>query len=471
MSSDDARRLFEIRREQWFRQCRRDFLSFCTEVMSRQGREPAAHHRLMIALLQEAANGKLLQLILAAPPGCGKSTYISYLYAAWYLSAHPNAQILACAHTESLAISNSVAVQRIVSEHTDVLGFGAATEAAADWRTTTGGRYRAVGVGTAATGYRASLILIDDPVKGVEAAHSETDRNRVYEWYRQDIYTRRTPGCPIIIVQTRWHEDDLSGRLLLLEPDDWRHVRLAAISEGDGDPLNRLEGEPLWSDDSTYGYAQDLLRLRGVLEKSGQTAMWWALYQGTPRPPEGNLFKIDKIETRDQLSTAINRTIRAWDFASTTQGDYTVGLKLVVQYDHEFKPFWIITDVQRFRGGPEEVRRTVRQIAESDGYGTQIALPEDPGQAGKSQVFDFTQLLSGFPLVATRMTGSKEIRALSVAAQVNIGKVHMLKANWNAALLDELAGFPSAKYDDQVDALSLAFSELATHDLSVWLRM
>jgi predicted phage terminase large subunit-like protein len=469
--SDEARRLFEIRREQWFRQCRRDFLSFCTEVLSRQGgRKPASHHRLMISLLQEASIGKLLQLILAAPPGCGKSTYISYLYAAWYLAAHPGDQILACAHTEMLAASNSIAVHRIVQDFGDVLGYGLASDAAGDWRTTNGGRYRGVGVGTAATGYRASLILIDDPVKGVEAAHSQTDRDRVHEWYRQDIRTRRTPGCPTILVQTRWHEDDLTGRLLLQEPDDWRYVRLAAISEGDGDPLNRPEGTPLWADDS-YGYAEDLLRQRAVAEKTGQTAMWWALYQGSPRPPEGRLFKIGLIPIRDLLLGAVQQSVRAWDLASTAQGDWTVGVKLVVQYDAEFRPFWTVVDVQRFRGGPEDVRRLVRQIAEADGYAVRIALPEDPGQAGKSQVFDFTKLLTGYPLTATRMTGSKELRALSVAAQFNIGRVGLLKAPWNTALLDELAVFPSGKHDDQVDALSLAFSELAVSDLSVWMRL
>ena len=87
--SEEARKLFEIRREQWFRRCRRDFLCFCNEVLSRQDREPAAHHRLMIELLQAAADGTLLQLILVAPPGCGKITFVSYLYAAWYLAAHP----------------------------------------------------------------------------------------------------------------------------------------------------------------------------------------------------------------------------------------------------------------------------------------------------------------------------------------------------------------------------------------------
>ena len=468
--SDEARRLLEIRKEQWHRRCRRDFLSFCTEVLSRQAREPARHHRLMIELLQAAADSTLLQLILVAPPGCGKSTYVSYLYAAWYLAAHPDAQILACAHTENLATSNSIAVQRIILEFADVLGYQLATDAAGDWRTTKGGRYRAVGAGTAATGYRASLILIDDPVKGIEAAHSETDRDRVYAWYRHDIRTRRTPGCPTIIVQTRWHEDDLTGRLLLQEPEDWRYVRLAAISEGDGDPLGRPADTPLWADDD-YGYADDLLRQRAVAEKTNQTAMWWALYQGSPRPPEGRLFKINLMPIRDQLLGQVTQSVRAWDLASTAQGDFTVGIKLVVQYDAEFRPFWTITDVQRQRLDPEGVEDLVLRIAKADGYSCKIALPEDPGQAGKSQVFGFTRLLSGYPLAATRMTGSKEVRALAVAAQANIGKIGLLKAPWNVALLDELAAFPSGRFDDQVDALSLAFSELAVDDLSVWMRL
>ena len=220
-----------------------------------------------------------------------------------------------------------------------------------------------------------------------------------------------------MLVQTRWHEDDLAGRLLLQEPDDWRYVRLAAISEGEGDPLNRPEGTPLWQDDATYGYAADLLRQRDVAEKTGQTAMWWALYQGSPRPPEGKLFKIAKIPIRDQLLGEVSQSVRAWDLASTAQGDWTVGLKLICSTTRNYSRSGQSPTCSASAAGRRKCEQLVWQIAEADGYGVKIALPEDPGQAGKFQVFDFTRLLAGYPLAATRMTGSKELRALAVAAQ------------------------------------------------------
>jgi predicted phage terminase large subunit-like protein len=153
------------------------------------------------------------------------------------------------------------------------------------------------------------------------------------------------------------------------------------------------------------------------------------------------------------------------------KGDYTVGLKLGRHLHPSGIDRFVILDVQRIRGAPEEVRDLVRRIADSDGYGVKIALPQDPGQAGVDQVTSYTTWLSGYPVVSERQSGSKETRAFAAAAMANIGNISMLKAPWNAALIEELSSFPSGRHDDQVDALALAFNMMHQSNLSVWLKL
>jgi predicted phage terminase large subunit-like protein len=275
-----------------------------------------------------------------------------------------------------------------------------------------------------------------------------------------------------VLVMTRWHEDDLAGRLLRSQPEQWRVLKLPAIAE-ENDPLGRLEGEPLWNDDPDYGYGGRLLDIYAEMERAGRLRDWFALYQGRPRPPEGTMFKPAEMPIIEALPREmIWDQVRAWDLASSTTGDWTVGLKLAVVSDGQNVDF-VVSDVHRMRGRPDEVRRAVRAIAEADGYGVKIWLPQDPAQAGMDQVQSYIHLLMGYAVEAERMTGNKVIRADAVASQCNIRKVGMLRGSWNALFADELASFPSGQHDDQVDALSLAFSKVAgvASALRLWRRM
>jgi predicted phage terminase large subunit-like protein len=139
--------------------------------------------------------------------------------------------------------------------------------------------------------------------------------------------------------------------------------------------------------------------------------------------------------------------------------------------DKDYADQFFVTDVQRVRDTPEVVERLVKTVAQSDGHNVEIALPIDPGQAGLSQIVSYTKLLSGYPIISERQTGSKVTRALAAAAQANIGKISLLKAPWNAALQEELASFPSGLHDDQVDALSLAFNLMTPSKLAEWMRL
>jgi predicted phage terminase large subunit-like protein len=325
-------------------------------------------------------------------------------------------------------------------------------------------------VGGTIRGFRADLAILDDPIKSYEEAESETIRAGNWTWFTSDLLSRLTPTGRIVLIATPMHEDDLMGRLLRVQAGQWEVLRLPAISEGEGDPLGRPEGVPLWSDDR-YGYGHRLLELQSAAEREGRTRDWYGQYQGRPRPPEGAMFKPQNMPILD-LTPHISIKIRARDFAASSgRGDYTVGLLLGRTYDQRWSASWVVLDIVRLRGGPEEVRKLFHTVATSDGYGVKNWIPKDPGSAGIDQATSLVKLLPGYRIEAERMTGSKEVRADAAASQANIGKIAMIRAPWNAGVIEELAAFPRGVHDDQVDALSLGFSKLANDPLAVWMQL
>ena len=225
-------------------------------------------------------------------------------------------------------------------------------------------------------------------------------------------------------------------------------VSLPAIAE-ENDALGRAPGEWLWSDDA-YGYSSELRKVYNEYEAAGATRDWAALYQQRPRPLEGSLFKVGNISVLDAMPAG-GITVRAWDLAATAQTgtrdpDWTVGLKMTRLPEGRF----IVSDVRRLRGGPDEIEALIVNTAMQDGKAVKISLPQDPGQAGKQQVFYLTRKLWGFAVESSPETGAKETRAAPFASQVNVGNVCLVRGPWNAAYLDELAGFPSGIHDDQL---------------------
>jgi predicted phage terminase large subunit-like protein len=470
MSVDPRRQLLALKQERWRRQCRQSFIAFSVEALSSRDEVPALHHRLLCSELEALARGKFSRLMVLMPPGAGKTTYTSRLFPAWFCAFKPGANIIAASHTASLAEENSGFVQRVVRDNADTLGFTLLNDAKDLWHPSSGGGYLATGVGGTIRGFRADLAIIDDPIKSYDEAESLTLRDSTWAWFVSDLQSRLTPTGRIVLIATPLHMDDLMGRLLRVQADQWRVLRLPALAEV-GDALGRAEGEPLWADDG-YGYGAKLLELRDQHEREGRLRDWYGQYQGRPQPPEGNLFKPGDMPIVDMLPGTPFETIRAWDLAATAGGgDSTVGLKLIRCLNADHSDGLVIADVRRIRGGPEEVERLVLAVAEADGPMTKIALPQDPGQAGLSQIAHFTKLLMGRALISERMTGNKEVRARAAAAQCNVGRIAMLRAPWNAALVEELASFPTGLHDDQVDALSLAFNLMTPSTLSTWLRL
>ncbi len=437
---------------------RSDLTAWATLALAPRGQSPAAHHLRIISELEALASGQTDRLMLLLPPGSAKSTYASLMFPPWWFARHPGSSIIATSHTGSLARHFGHGVRGLVEHHAPRLGYclDPSSHAAHRFGTSNGCEYFATGVRGPVTGRRADLILIDDPVKSQAEADSPAARDHLWSWFRSDLVTRLKPGGRMLLIMTRWHPDDLGGRILD-SADPWRVLRLPAMAEA-GDPIGRALGEPLWPE---WESAEAIGRKRAII---GERA-FSALFQQDPRPRTGRLFLPARIPVLDEAApggAGFVKTVRAWDLAATAESsgrdpDYTVGLKLARDAAGQF----VVLDVIRLRGGPHEVESAIVTAAAADGPGVTIGLPQDPGQAGRAQIRYLTANLAGHRVVATPETGAKETRAMPAASQANAGNLALRRAPWNRMLLEELQDFPNGAKDDQVDALSRAFSLLA----------
>jgi len=434
----------------------RDSLTqWVTEVLRPAGLEPARHHLMLLAALEDVAAGITDRLMLLMPPGSAKSTYTSVLFPPWWLTRHPASSIIAASHTADLAAHFGRQVHATVREHEERLGYAIAGRGAATrWQTSTGGQYFGTGVRGPMIGRRADLVIIDDPVKSHHEADNARARARLWEWYRSELLTRLRPGARVVLIMTRWHTDDLGGRLLAQDHEGWRCLRLPALAEAE-DPMGRAPGEPLWPE---WEDAKALARKRAAVGER----TWSAQYQQRPMPLDGTPFRTERFDLVSRPATLMDAAVvRAWDLAATPQDsqgdpDWTVGLKLLREQSGRF----VVLDLVRFRASPFVVEQTILRTAAEDGVSVTIGIPQDPGQAGKMQVAALTGRLAGFRVVSSRETGSKWVRALPVVSQIEAGNFALVRADWNADFLEELGDFPHGAKDDQVDALSRAFTLL-----------
>ena len=197
------------------RNSRREFEPFCKRIGSHS---IAHHHQFLIKRLESVESGEVKRLMIFMPPGHAKSTYASVLFPPWYLGRNPAKQLIGASHTAELAESFGRRVRNTVTstEFSGIFSIQLAgdSQAAGRWGLVQGGEYFGVGVGGSITGRRADGGIIDDPIRGREDADSETIREKTWNWYISDFRTRLKPNAFIILIQTRWHEDDLAGRIL-----------------------------------------------------------------------------------------------------------------------------------------------------------------------------------------------------------------------------------------------------------------
>lgn len=413
--------------------------------------EPA-HIRLIIEHLERVRSGQIKRLRIHMPPRHGKTSTTTLRFPVYWLSRDPGSSVLVTAYNQALARRFGRTCRNMARE-LGILSDDA--KANDDWQTTGGGSFLARGVGSPPTGVGFQLIVIDDPLKSREEADSELYRQKLRDWYTDDLYTRLEPDGAIVAIFTRWHEDDLASVLEETEPGGWVSLRLPALAE-DADPLGRKPGEALWPERYPVN---ELERIRQVQTDEGGSRSWESLYQQNPTPREGSFFRVGQLQYADAGSLPpMVRCVRRWDVASSTgSGDWTAGVLMGVDAVGRY----YVLDVVRGQWDTDERNRRMQATAAKDGTGVRIIVPQDPGAGGKDMSLALVRLLSGYPVTTERETAAKENRADPLSAQVNAGNVTVARAAWTPAYVEELRTFPAGRNDDQVDASAGAFNALA----------
>jgi len=412
----------------------------------------AAHHKVICDALMRVFNGECKRLIINIPPRYSKTELAVSMFIAWAMGKAPDSEFIHTSYSATLAANNSANVRDLVQHEAYREVFPSvqlADQAKSHWSTTAGGVMYAAGAGGTITGFGAGkmregfggAIIIDDPHKADEA-RSDVIRQGVIDWFVNTLESRKNDPdrTPIILIMQRLHEKDLAGWLLGGgNGEKWEHVCLSAWQD---------DGTPLWPEKHD---AEALERM----EKAAPY-MFAGQYRQRPAPPEGGVFKPGQIEVIDALPAGPIEWVRAWDLAASTSGDFTAGPKLGKLRDGRF----VIGGMERDQLTTDKRDALIRNTASRDGRMVRISIPQDPGQAGKSQVLALTRMLAGYNVHSSPESGDKVTRAELFGSQVNVGNVLMLRGAWNHPLIEEMRLFPNGSYDDQIDGLSRAFEAL-----------
>jgi predicted phage terminase large subunit-like protein len=410
--------------------------------------ELAMHLRLIADRLEAVERGDTRRLMVFTPPRHGKSLLGTQIFAAWYLGCHPDRSIITASYGQELADDFGRRVRNLVSDpiHRAIFPECRLADDATSMRrfsTTAGGSYYAVGRGGAITGRGADLLLIDDPVKDADEARSELTRRGLHEWYSSVARTRLQPGGAIILISTRWHEDDLSGHLLRESGGkDWHVLSLPAIAETD--ESFRRAGEALWRERFPLAALEETRREIGV-------AAFASLYQQRPAAAEGTVFKREWLRYyREQ--PVCKRIVQSWDtaFKTGSENDYSVCTTWgVAENGYYLLWFW------RGRVDFPELKRLAVSLAQ--GWTPSAILVEDKA-SGQSLIQEL-RYQSPLPIIPVKPDSDKMARAQAVTPLFEAGKVSLPEsAPWLHDYVEELASFPTGAHDDAVDSTTQALN-------------
>lgn len=401
------------------------------------------------------------RLLVTMPPRHGKSELCSHWFPTWDLALDPTDKIIEASYEAEFAARWGRLVRRSVQEHYPIIGARIVEDsrAAHRWETTDGGGMVTAGVGGPITGKGGNILICDDPIKNAEEANSQLMRDNLWEWWVTTFLTRGDKDrhgnhAIVVLIMTRWHEDDIAGRIMASpEFKFWRHVNLPALAEDD-DPLGRRPGESLWPE------RYDEVALEEKKAEMGSRA-FNALYQQRPAPPEGSAIHRAWWKWYDDHPPLeeFDQIIQIWDttFKSTATSDFVAGGVL----GRKGSEFYLLDVVHQRLNGPE----TLKAIAQVDKQWPQArwALIED--SASGSMICDMLERERGH-IIRVRSGGrSKETRlhwgVNSVAAVIERGQVFLRRgASWATKLVDEAASFPHGAHDDLVDMLVYGIEHL-----------
>jgi predicted phage terminase large subunit-like protein len=400
--------------------------------------------------------------MLSMPPRHGKSFIASERFPAWHLGHHPDHEIIACSYASDLAQQSSRrALALTSSEYFSAVfpKYRAGKSGVEKWETSLSGGYRPAGIGQGITGQGAHILIVDDPIKDWTEALSETRRNSVWDWFGSTAYTRLAPGGGVLIIQTRWHQDDLSGRLLEQqkrgEGDTWDLLTFPAIAEEQ--EQFREKGEPLHFD--RYPLPA-LLQIKGVI---GSKA-WNSLYQQKPSATEGEIIKRSWFRLLDAMPTQFESEIISVDatFKEAKDNDY-----VSIQHWGKIGPNYYITDTIKKRMGFGNTCSAIKTM-KAQHPNTTIII-EDKAN-GSAIVETLRREISG--VVAVNPQGGKEARAMAITGVIEGGNVFVPRfAAWLEDFLSECAAFPSGAHDDQIDSMSQALLKFQSVVNTEWHRI
>jgi predicted phage terminase large subunit-like protein len=424
--------------------------------------------RELMAVEAAIRRGESRHVMIFAPPRHGKTELVSKYFTSWFLGRNPGRSVMAASYGQDLADDNGRKVLDTIRDPFFQTAFPEAavrpdSKSVSRFGLTGGGTYYGVGAGGALTGRGADLLVIDDPIKGSEEAFSESVRKKKQEWFIGDAYSRRAPGAGVILMNTRWHEDDLAGFCLReLGHLGWHVISLPAIAEPTvdaPDPLGRATGEALWPERFPLSFLDPI-------RKAG--SYWWsALYQQRPQPETGGMLKrgwwnyYGGKPDRDgfrALPARFDEIVISWDctFKDSAGTDYVVGTvwgRLGVDY--------FLLDLVRDRMDFPTTVTSVLALAEKwPRYNA--CLIEDKAN-GPAVIATLQRKLPR--LVAVNPEGGKVARAAAVAGLVEGGNVwlpHASIAPWVLDFISECAAFPTGKHDDQVDSATQALIRMST---------
>jgi len=424
------------------------------------------HHKFISDALERIAERKIRRLLIQAPPRHGKSQLATIHFPAWYLGKYPDRQIITAAYNANFARDFGRSVRNLINEpayqNVFPVNLAADAKAANRWHTDQGGAYLAAGVGTGITGRGAHLIVVDDPIRSRVDADSKLIRDQLWGWYRSVLYTRQMPDACIVVIQTRWHDDDLVGRLLQdMETggEEWELIDLPAFAMHN-DSLGRAYGDPLWPD----WYPTNVLeQTRKALTSTDGPREWSALYQQRPITEEGAFFQKEwfrpynhkELMTRHRGNKEQYLQIYASsDYAvSSGGGDYTVHLIVGVDPNDDI----YLLDLWRGQTESDEwVEQALRLMREW----SPLQWAEEAGQIEKSVGPFLTKRMREEGIYCFRKAYSsasdKSTRARAIQARMSMGKLYIPEdALWADSFLYEASRFPAGTNDDQVDALAL----------------
>jgi predicted phage terminase large subunit-like protein len=417
---------------------------------------------------EQVANKESPRLMLFMPPRHGKSTLASVAFPAWHLGRHPHHEFISCSYSGSLAMNFSRKVRQVLREPVyknifEKTRLDKDSQSVESWNTNQGGGYVAAGVGGGITGKGAHVLLIDDPIKNREDAESDNNRDATWDWYTSTAYTRLAPGGGVLVILTRWHDDDLAGRLLRFAEegaDQWEVVKYPAIAEHDEE--FRQEGDPLHEE------RYDLSALDQIRKAIGPRD-WTALYQQNPVSDEGDYFSRDMVRYYEEGEVDYDklRYYCAWDLAigQRDRNDYSVGIVVGVdEYDQLF-----VVDVVRGKYDGFELVERILDLYEQWRPGIvgiekgHIEMALGPFLEKRTRERRLNEAYFKDLKVGRR---DKEARARAIQGRMQQGMVYLPKdAVWTGPLVAELLRFPNGTHDDQVDALAwigLMMTEFST---------